>query len=149
MDVNSDEILTFLGIVTPMGIKKLPRIKHYRSSSLSFCCNNPPLNRYMSHHRFWQIWSNLHVVDNSKLSGSEGLTRKFKPILDILSRTFFLNYSPGQELAVDEAMIKYKGHIRGKVHMSGKPIKEGFRSGVAVVLAVCTFAHFRCMKESP
>ena len=140
VDVNRDEILTFLGIVTLMGIKKLPRIKHYWSSSLSFCCNNPPLNGYMSHHRFWQVWSNLHVVDNSKLSGSEGLTRKFKPILDILSRTFFLNYSPGQELAVDEAMIKYKGHIRGKVRMSGKPIKEGFK----VWCCCCSCCGYLC-----
>ena len=53
VDVNRDEILTFLEIVTVMGIKKLPRIKHYWSSNLSFCCNNPPLNHYMSHHRFW------------------------------------------------------------------------------------------------
>ena len=32
-----------------------------------------------------------------------------------------------QELSVDEAMIKYKGHIRGKVIMPNKPIKAGFK----------------------
>ena len=116
-----------------MGIKKLPRIKHYWSSSLSFAVIIP-------HQRFWQIWSNLHVVDNSKVSGCEGLTRKFKLILGILSRTFSLNYSPGQELAVDEAMIKYKGHIRGKVHMSGKPIKEGFK----VCCCYCSCCGYLC-----
>ena len=80
----------------------------------------------MSSHRFWQIWSNLHVVDNSTLSGNS-VTRKFKPILDVLSRTFPSNYSPSQELSVDEAMIKYKGHIRRIVLMPNKPIKAGFK----------------------
>ena len=45
----------------------------------------------------------------------------------MLSRTFLSNYSPSQELSVDEAMIKYKGHIRGKVCMPNKPIKAGFK----------------------
>ena len=64
-------------------------------------------------------------MDNSTLFGN-GLTRKFKPILDVF-RTFLSNYSPSQELSVDEAMIKYKGHIRGKVRMPNKPIKAGFK----------------------
>ena len=77
-----------------MGIIKLLRIEKYWSPSLNFCCYalSPP-KCFMSSHRFWQIWSNLHVVDNSTLSGN-GLTRKFKPILDVLSRTFLSNYSP-------------------------------------------------------
>ena len=68
------------------------------------------------------------------------LPGSFKPILDILSRTFFLNYSPGHELAVYEAMIKYKGHIRGKVRMSGKPIKEGFK----VWCCCCSCCGYLC-----
>ena len=99
----------------------------------------------MSSHRFWQIWSNLHVVDNSTLSGI-GLTRKFKPILDVLSRTFLSNYSPSQELSVDEAMIKYKGHIRGKVRMPNKRVSKCV---VVAVIAVVISAHFKFMKESP
>ena len=84
VDLNREELLTFLGLVTLMGIKRLPRIKNYWSSSLNFCCDLPPLTRFMSLHRFWQIWSNLHVVDNSKLSAGAGLTRKFKPVLEDL-----------------------------------------------------------------
>ena len=97
-------------------IKELPRIENYLGASLNFCCELPPLKRFMSSHRFWQILANFHVVGNSTLSGN-GLTRKFKPILDVLSRTFLSNYSPSQELSIGETMIKYKGHIRGKVCM--------------------------------
>ena len=102
LDIDRDELLTFFGLITMMGIKKLPRIENYWSASLNFCCELSPLKRFMSSHRFWQIWSNLHAVDNSTLSGN-GLTT----ILDVLSRTFLSNYSPSQELSVDEAMIKY------------------------------------------
>ena len=59
--------------------------------------------------------------------GGSSLTRKIKPLLDTLGDKFFLNYSPGQELAVDEAMIKYKGRAKGKVVMPKKPIKKGFK----------------------
>ena len=100
----------------------------------------------MSSHRSLQIWSNLHVVDNSTLSGND-LTRKFKPILDVLSRTFLSNYSPSQELSVDEAMIKYKGHIRVKVCMPNKPIKAGFKVWCCCSCCGYLCTHFK--KESP
>ena len=77
----------------------------------------------MSSHRFGRF--SQTCMDNSTLSGN-GLTRKFKPILDVLS-TFLSNYSSSQELSVDEAMIKYKVHIRCKVRMPNKPIKVSFK----------------------
>ena len=58
----------------------------------------------MSRTRFWQLWSNLHVVNNAQITYS-GLTSKIKPVLDILERTFFLNYCPGQELSVDSTGV--------------------------------------------
>ena len=42
----------------------------------------------------------------------------------VLSESFFLHYNPGQETCIDEAIVKYKGHIKGKVHM---PIKMDFK----------------------
>ena len=93
----------------------------------------------MSRTRFWQLWSNLHVVDNAQIT-SRGLTSKIKPVLDVLERTFFLNYCPGQELSVDEAMIKYKGHARGKVKMPKKPVKIGFK----VWYCCCSCCGYLC-----
>ena len=58
----------------------------------------------MSNTRFCQVWSNLYVVANAWMTSS-GLTSKIKLVLDVLERTFFLNYCLGQELSVDEAMI--------------------------------------------
>ncbi len=55
---------------------------------------------HMTLARFWKIWSNLHVVDNSTLLPSDGLTAKIKPVLDIWGNTFFSSYSPGQEMCL-------------------------------------------------
>lgn len=125
VDVDRDEVWTFLGIILWMGIHRLPRLSSpwSRDSLLGV----PEIQRHMSMNRFWELWSNFHVVDNSKLSPGHGISRKLKPVLDLLSDTFLRNYSPGQELAVDEAMVKYKGHVKGKVRMPKKPIKEGFK----------------------
>ena len=55
------------------------------------------------------------------------MSRRFKPIIKTLEQTFFLNYSPAQELSNDEAMVKYKGHVKGTVKMPKKPIGKGFK----------------------
>ena len=95
----------------------------------------------MSIRRFWSIWSHLHVVDNNTLSPNDGLTAKLKPLLDILENTFFISYSPAQEMCVDEAMIKYKGRVgKGKVKMPKKPVKQGFK----IWCACCSCCGYLC-----
>ena len=125
VDVNKDEIETFMGIVILMGVHRLPRIADVwdRDELLGI----GGVQKYMSSTRFWDIWVNLHVVDNKDLLPGDGIARKIKPVLDVLGETFCQQYSPAQELSVDEAMCKYKGRVRGKVHMPKKPIKYGFK----------------------
>ena len=126
VDVTKDELSTFLGIILVIGWHKLPRIRDMWSADPY--CGIPEVQKHMSRSRFWEIWTSIHLVDNSKLSSGDGITAKVKPLLDVLADTFFRSYSPGQELSVDEAMVKYKGHVkRGRVSMPKKPIKKGFK----------------------
>ena len=108
-----------------MGIHRLPRIENYWSTDSLLGLE--PIRQAMSLKRFWAIWTNLHVVDNSTVAANRGPSCKIKPVVDVLSQTFLKHYSPGQELSVDEAMVKYKGHCKGKVHMPKKPIKLGYK----------------------
>ena len=119
------EMWMYLGIILLMGIHRLPRIKNYWSRDEFM--GIPDLHRYMSSIRFWALWSNLHLVDNQTVANTGGISRKIQPLLDVLSKTFLEAYNPSQELAVDESMVKYKGRVRGKVHMPKKPIKWGFK----------------------
>ena len=124
-DVSRDEIWTFLGIQILMAIHRLPRLSDYWSKSPYL--GLPVLRKHMSRKRFWELWCNLHVVNNSEVSPGDGVGRKIKPVLSVLGDTFIANYSPSQELCVDESMVKYKGRVTGKVYMPKKPIKLGFK----------------------
>ena len=126
LDVSRDEILAFLGIILLMGINWVPKMSDYWSKDPKV--NNSVMKAHMTVKRFWAIWSNLHVVDNATLEPGHGLNAKLKAVVDTLRTTFFENYSPSRELSVDEAMVKYKGCVKqGKVKMSKKPIKCGFK----------------------
>ena len=125
VDIDIDEVWAFMGISTAMGIHRLPEIRNYWSSDDFLRVDY--IKKCMSLNRFFAIRSHLHVVDNSELSPTDGLSRKFKPIIKTLEQTFFLNYSPAQELSNDESMVKYKGHVKGTVRMPKKPIDKGFK----------------------
>ena len=61
-----------------------------------------------------------------------------------------MNYSPAQELSVDEAMIKYKGRVRkGKVKMPKKHIKEGFKVWCCCCSCCGYFCTFRLYEGKP
>lgn len=124
-NTNADEVWTFLGIILFMGIHRLPRMKNYWSKDEFL--GIPALKRTMSISRFWALWTNVHVVDNETTPPGDGQSVKIKPLLDVLGRTFYEHYNPGQELSVDEAMVKYKRRGKGKVRMPKKPIKCGFK----------------------
>lgn len=125
VDVSTEEIWTFLGIIILMGIHRLPWIRNYWSTDSLL--GVPLVRQAMSLNRFWQIRTNLHLVDNSTIHGKSSASSKIKPLIDCLNDTFLKRYNPGQELSVDESMVKYKGHCRGKVRMPKKPIKLGFK----------------------
>ena len=95
-----------------MVFKRLPNIKLYWSGDALFSV--PTLPRYMSRLRFWALWRNLHVI-GGKRPTKKSVSNKIKTVLNTLSRTFLECYSPAQELSVDESMIKYNGHVGGKV----------------------------------
>ena len=50
-DVDREELLSFFGLVTMMGIKRLPRLENYCSKDFNFCCNSP-FKKVMSRTRF-------------------------------------------------------------------------------------------------
>ena len=119
VDVSTDEVWIFLGIVILMGIHRLPQIKDYWS--MDSLLGVSAVQESMSLRRFWELWANLYLVDNETAPATGGPACKIQPLLDILTDRFLMCYDPGQELSVDEGMVKYKGRVKGKVHMPKKP----------------------------
>ena len=83
----------------------------------------------MSVKRFWAIWANLHVVDSKP---GDSFADKIRPVLDVLSCTFFSSYSAAQELSVDEAMC-----ISIKVVQEVKCACQKNRLSVVIRLCCC------------
>ena len=72
------------------------------------------MNQYMSVTFFLALWSNVHP----NCTSWQWLISHIQLVRDMLSDTFVKCYS--QELSVDEAMVRYKGYIGGKVVMPKK-----------------------------
>ena len=139
--ISASDIRAFLGFQMLMGINNLPEIYDY--------WRKDPVYHYasvadrISRDRFREISRYLHYADNSTLSppGSDNYDRlgKVRPLLNYLQSRFMAVYTPGQQLAVDEAMIKFQGRSSLKQYMPKKPIKRGIK---VWVLADSTNGYF-------
>ena len=73
----------------------------------------------------------LHFADNTTLSdrGSPNHDRlgKVRPVITHMERRFKDVYKPNNEVAVDEAMIKFQGRSSLKQYMPMKPVKRGIK----------------------
>ena len=127
--VTADELHAYFGFMVLMGMVSLPSIRDYWKKDEVF--NYRPITSRISRSRFLDIHRFLHFVDNDLLPpyGHETYSKiqKVKPILTYLSEKCGELFIPGQDLAVDEAMVKFKGRSSIKQYMPKKPIKRGFK----------------------
>ena len=56
---------------------------------------------------------------------------KVRPILEHVSKSFLERYTLGQEVSVDEAMVKFTGKLSFRQYMPAKPIKRGIKIWMA------------------
>ena len=56
-----------------------------------------------------------------------GVLHKIRPLLSQVQETINDRYNPGQNLAIDEAMVAYKGRSFIKQYLHNKPTKWGFK----------------------
>ena len=73
-----------------------------------------------------QIFRLLHVCDPS-LPSTAPKGSKVKPLLDLLCPRFASLFSPGREIAVDEA-ISFKGRVSFKQYVKGTPTPWGIKA---------------------
>ncbi len=90
-----------------------------------------PVADHISRDRFMEISRYLHFVDNTTIAprGSPQYDRlaKVRPVLEYLETRFSVVYTPGQDLSVDEATIKFQGRSTMKQYLPIKPTKRGFK----------------------
>ena len=79
---------------------------------------------------FLDISRYIHLVDNSTLqprSSPGRSSRQGSPPISHLSNKLAKLYDPHEEVAVDEAMMKFQGRSLLKQYMPKKPVKRGIK----------------------
>ena len=119
-----EELRAFFGFSILMGLNHLP-------SETITTMHYAPIADVISRQRFRDISRYLQFVDNDHLvlRGDPSYDRlgKVRPLIEHLGERFEALYNPTQNVAVDEAMIKFQGRSSLKQYMPMKPIKQGIK----------------------
>ncbi|CAL1540917.1 unnamed protein product, partial [Lymnaea stagnalis] len=91
----------------------------------------PWFSTVMQRNRFFVILSIFHLsdIEAGYEQPIEERDKLFKgsPSMNLCLERFKAVYSPDQELAIDEAMCPFKGHLSFKVYNPNKPNKFGIK----------------------
>ena len=83
----------------------------------------------MSSRRFELLLKFLHLNDSKKQPGrgQPGYDKLYKvcPLLEAVVKNFQANYTPSENLSIDESMIGFKGRLTFLQYMPKKPQKWG------------------------
>ena len=127
--VTDIELLAYFGLCIAMSMHPVHSIRDYWSRN--WILGVPSLARIMTVARFETITRYLHLNDNENMParGTPGFDKLFKvrPFLESIRANFLSQYVPHKEVAIDEAMIKFKGRSSLKQYMPMKPIKRGIK----------------------
>ena len=121
--------MSFIGIQLAMEMVRLPSIYDYWSTNPILSA--PGIVKGTGRNSFCSILSHLHINDNSRMPGCADQwydkLYKVRPLLEKIRHKSQVCYQHHQQLAVDEAMILFKGRSVMKQYIPLKPIKRGYK----------------------
>ena len=110
-DINAEEIQTCIGILIYMCLVDLPEIEDYFQGDFCVC---PIVRQSMTLKQLKKLGQYLHLNDEEvrpdQQSADFDILYKARPALDLMHK-FTEAHIPGCEVAVDEAMIGFKGRF--------------------------------------
>lgn len=127
--MTNEEAKAFLGMSFVMGYHCLPTFRSYWSTDPDM--GVPSIANVWSINRFEEIRSNLHFSNNSnepnRTDPSYDRAFKIRPVIDHFNQAFQSAMTNTKTQAIDEHMIKFKGHNIMRQYIKNKPIKWGFK----------------------
>lgn len=121
------EIKAYIGILIYMGMVVLPEENMYFNEDFVEC---PLISKTMPYQRFRKISQYFHMNNDELMAPRDSVEfdvlHKVRPAVDVIKK-FSVYYKPDRNLAVDEAMIKFKGRHYIKQYMPNKPDKWGIK----------------------
>ena len=123
-----DEIQTFIGMRVYMSVVDLPELRMYWSEDKFF--GNFGISEVMPRLRFEKLSQYFHANDRAGYNRQDPNRDKLyliRPILDSVLAACLNTYRPHRDVAVDEAMIKFRGSLGFRQYMPAKPTKYGIK----------------------
>lgn len=116
-----DEMKLFIFVQFMFGIHRMPETAMYWSTDPLL--RVPAIADIMSKGRFQKLSQYFHLNDNRAAvpKGQPGYDPLFKvrPLLNVVLENSRAHYSPGQDISIDEAMIKFNGRLSFKQYIKG------------------------------
>ncbi|XP_012936290.1 piggyBac transposable element-derived protein 4-like [Aplysia californica] len=126
-DTDADELWAFFGLITGMGIIRVASFQDYWSTDAVYSL--PFFPSIMTRERFQNLLTFLHFSDEKFIPrGEEGHDPLFKisSFLNCLAENFSKNYYPTTNIAIDEAMISWKGRCNVSAPVYGHRNQDRF-----------------------
>jgi len=117
------ELYAFLGVHLYMGIDRLPRTHMYWSDTFG----HPRIAALFSRNRFVQLLSYFAVTPPDDAAAVRDPLPHVRALAEKLNVSFAAQYTPTQLLALDEAMVAFKGRSPIKQYIPSKPHKWGYK----------------------
>lgn len=124
------EMLSFIAVIILMGLVQKSNIRDYWTTD-SYT-STPGIASIMSRDRFLDIFYNLHLSNNNEplpddATAHDKKTHKLAPFLDACNSAFNRALIAGQNVSVDEVMVKFTGRTSMKQYIPAKPVKHGLK----------------------
>lgn len=127
--VTMEEMKAFIGIHVVMSVIQLPTYKQYWTTDSLF--KIPSVPAIMTRDRFEKILKYFHCND-SRTNPPRGdvnhdKIHHIRPVFDSVQARLVQNYRPHKDVAIDEAMIPFRGRISYRQYLPAKPCKFGVK----------------------
>ncbi|KAH9374462.1 hypothetical protein HPB48_016200 [Haemaphysalis longicornis] len=107
-ETTADEMKAYFALCVLMSQVRKSSIQS--NWSMRSITSTPFFATVMSRHRFWELSRYLHFCDNS-LPQSEDRLWKIQPVLDIILKSIGAVYNPGESVAVEKSLMKFRGRM--------------------------------------
>jgi hypothetical protein len=121
LDTSGFEVRKLIAVLIYMGMDSIGDTRLYWAAPF----NIPFVTKLFTRDRFTTLLSHLHLTSAEEGRGDK--LAKVRWLLDYVTGRCLSLYSPSENLAVDEAMIPFKGRIGFKQYIPSKPTKWGIK----------------------
>ncbi|GFO35124.1 PiggyBac transposable element-derived protein 4-like [Plakobranchus ocellatus] len=141
VETSVNEMWAFLGLIVAMGLIVIENLDEYWSIDQVY--KLPFFGSVMPKDRFSLLLSFLHLANNKEQPPRDHPNHdpifKIRPFIERLNANFKSVFLPGKNIAIDEAMVAWRGPLKFRVYNPDKPDKFGIK-----VFELCDGATAYC-----